>query len=142
MCSWRRQRPGACPAREEVNAQMDVNFYKNWQAFAAIRRDLIADQTLDSEFGLGYEDECLGISVAYRRKYTTDRDLPPSTSVILRFSLKTTDADDPAFQPVSSGRVLLYPSLNENGIAYSAPPVRVSHRGGASQLGTCLGNAA
>ena len=79
------------PAREEVNAQMDVNFYEQWQAFAAIRRDLIANQTLDNEFGIGYEDECLGISVAYHRKYTSDRDLPPSTSVILRFNLKTTD---------------------------------------------------
>ncbi len=79
------------PAREEVNAQVDVNFYRNWQAFAAIRRDLKAKQTLDNEFGLGYEDECLGISVAYRRRYTSDRDLPPSTSYILRLKLKTTE---------------------------------------------------
>ncbi len=81
----------ALPAQEEVNAQASVNFYQNWQAFAAIRRDLIADQTLDSEVGLGYEDDCLGVSIGYRRKYTTDRDLPPSTTVVLRFSLKTTD---------------------------------------------------
>jgi LPS-assembly protein len=80
------------PAREELNAQMDVNFYRNWQAFAAIRRDMIAEQTLDNEFGVGYEDECFGISVAYRRKYTSDRDLPPSTSVILRLKLKTSEA--------------------------------------------------
>jgi LPS-assembly protein len=86
------------PAREEVNAQMDINFYEKWQAFAAIRRDLISNQTLDNEFGIGYEDECLGISVAYRRKYTSDRDLPPSTSVILRLNLKTTDE---AIQPFS-----------------------------------------
>lgn len=79
------------PAREEVNAQADINFYENWQAFAAIRRDLIAQQTLDNEFGLGYEDECLAFSIAYRRKYTSDRDLPPSTSIILRLNLKTTD---------------------------------------------------
>lgn len=79
------------PERQEVNAQVDVNFYKDWQAFAAIRRDLKAEQTLDNEFGIGYEDECLGISVAYRRKYTTDRDLPPSTSYVLRLKLKTTD---------------------------------------------------
>ena len=85
------------PAREEVNAQFDVNFYKNWQGFAAIRRDLIAEQTLDNEFGVGYEDECLGISVAYRRQYTSDRDLPPSTSVILHLNLKTTDAPIQAF---------------------------------------------
>jgi LPS-assembly protein len=79
------------PEREEINAQADINFYHNWQAFGAIRRDLLAGQMLDTELGLGYEDECLGISVAYRRKFTTDRDLPPSTSIILRFNLKTGD---------------------------------------------------
>ncbi|MDE2499236.1 MAG: LPS-assembly protein LptD [Alphaproteobacteria bacterium] len=79
------------PAREEVNAQADLNFYQNWQAFAAIRRDLISQQMLDNEFGVGYEDECLAFSIAYRRKYTSDRDLPPSTSIILRLNLKTTD---------------------------------------------------
>jgi LPS-assembly protein len=79
------------PQRQEITAQADINFYANWQAFGAIRRDLLAGQMLDTELGLGYEDECLGISIAYRRKFTTDRDLPPSTSVILRFNLKTGD---------------------------------------------------
>jgi LPS-assembly protein len=79
------------PQRQEVTAQADINFYANWQAFGAIRRDLLAGRMLDTELGLGYEDDCLGISVAYRRKFTTDRDLPPSTSVILRFNLKTGD---------------------------------------------------
>ena len=50
-------------------------------------------QMLDTEYGLGYEDECLAISIAYRRKFTFDaiQGVPPSTSVILRFSLKTGD---------------------------------------------------
>jgi LPS-assembly protein len=86
------------PEREEITAQADLNFYRNWQAFGAIRRDLLAGQMLDTELGLGYEDECLGISIAYRRKFTTDRDLPPSTSVILRFNLKT---GDQAIEPFS-----------------------------------------
>ncbi len=86
------------PEREEINAQADINFYRNWQAFGAIRRDLLAGQMLDTELGLGYEDECLGISIAYRRKFTTDRDLPPSTSLILRFNLKT---GDEAIEPFS-----------------------------------------
>ncbi|MBV9044518.1 MAG: LPS-assembly protein LptD [Alphaproteobacteria bacterium] len=80
------------PRREEINAQADINFYENWQAFGAIRRDLLAGEMLDTELGLGYEDECLGVSVAYRRKFTADRDLPPNTSVILRFNLKTGDS--------------------------------------------------
>ncbi len=81
------------PAREQINVQGDINFYENWQAFAAVERDLLAGQMLDTEYGLGYEDECLAISLAYRRKYTFDaiQGVPPSTSVILRFSLKTGD---------------------------------------------------
>ena len=81
------------PTREQVNVQGDVNFYQNWQAFAAVERDLLAGKMLDTEYGLGYEDECLAISVAYRRKYTFNaiQGVPPSTSVILRFSLKTGD---------------------------------------------------
>jgi LPS-assembly protein len=81
------------PTREQINVQGDINFYENWQAFAAVERDLLAGQMLDTEYGLGYEDECLAISLAYRRKYTFDaiQGVPPSTSVILRFSLKTGD---------------------------------------------------
>ena len=81
------------PSREQVNAQADVNFYENWEVFGAIERDLQAGQMLDTEYGIGYEDECLAISVAYRRKYTFDTVLgvPPSTSLVLHFSLKTGD---------------------------------------------------
>ena len=82
------------PSREEVNAQADVNVWRNWQVFVAAQRDLSNSQFLNTEYGLGYEDECLAISLAYRRKYTSDLILgvPPSTSVILRFSLKTGDS--------------------------------------------------
>ena len=81
------------PSQQQINAQADINFYQNWQAFAAIERDLDAGQMLDTEYGLGYEDECLAVSLAYRRKYTFDAVLgvPPSTSIVLRFSLKTGD---------------------------------------------------
>ncbi len=82
------------PSREEINVQADVNVWRNWQVFAAAQRDLSNSQFLNTEYGLGYEDECLAISLAYRRKYTSDVALgvPPSTSVILRFNLKTGDS--------------------------------------------------
>jgi LPS-assembly protein len=82
------------PSREELNVQADVNVWQNWQVFAGAQRDLTNSQFLNTEYGLGYEDECLAISLAYRRKYTSDLILgvPPSTSVILRFSLKTGDS--------------------------------------------------
>jgi len=81
------------PSRKEINAQADVNVWQNWQVFVAAQRDLANNQFLNTEYGVGYEDECIAISLAYRRKYTEDLILgvPPSTSWILRFNLKTGD---------------------------------------------------
>jgi len=75
-------------SREELNAQADLNLYANWQVFGAVRRDLIKNRMLNAELGLGYEDECLGISVAWKRTYESVEDLPPSTAFILRIKLK------------------------------------------------------
>ena len=82
------------PAQKEINAQADLNIWNNWQIFAAAQRDLDASQFLNTELGVGYEDECLAISLAYRRKYAEDLSLgiTPSSSVILRFNLKTGDS--------------------------------------------------
>jgi LPS-assembly protein len=82
------------PAQKEINAQTDLNIWNNWQVFAAAQRDLDASQFLNTELGLGYEDECFAISLAYRRKYAEDLSLgiTPSSSVILRFNLKTGDS--------------------------------------------------
>ena len=78
-------------ARQEVNGQATIGLLDHWAVFAAARRDLEARQMLDTEFGLGWEDDCLGISLSYQRRYTRDRDVPPSTSVIVRINLKTGD---------------------------------------------------
>jgi LPS-assembly protein len=88
------------PSRKEINTQADVNVWQNWQVFVAAQRDLANNQFLNTEYGLGYEDECIAISLAYRRKYTEDliQGVPPSSSVILRFNLKTGDT---AIQPFS-----------------------------------------
>jgi len=79
-------------SREEINAQVDLNLFKYWQAFAAVQRDLIAGEMINTEYGIGYEDECLAIALAYRRKYTSQPTLPPSTAVLLRIGLKTGDS--------------------------------------------------
>jgi LPS-assembly protein len=78
-------------SREEINGQATIGITDYWLLYAAARRDLETSQMLYSEYGVGYEDECLGVSLAYRRQYVRDRDIPPSTSVLLRFNLKTND---------------------------------------------------
>lgn len=79
------------PSREEVTGQTDLNIWNSWHVFAAARRDLLSNQFIDTEYGLGYEDDCLAISLAYRKRYTSDLvlGLPASTGTILRLQFKT-----------------------------------------------------
>jgi len=70
--------------REEINGEATIEVLDHWALYAAARRDLQASQMLSSEFGIGWENDCLGLAVAYQRRYTRDRDLPPSTSIFVR----------------------------------------------------------
>ena len=81
-------------SREEINGEATVGLFDHWAVFAGARRDLENDRMLNDEFGIGYDDECLGVSIAYERNYTSDRDLPPSTSVLFHFNLKTGDQSE------------------------------------------------
>jgi len=89
------------PTREEVNAQALVNVWQDWMVYAAGQRDLADGTMIADELGFGYDDECIGISFSYRRTYTTDRNVPPSTDFLVRFNLKTSE------QPAD--RSLLFP---------------------------------
>ncbi len=84
-------------SREEINGQGTLGLWNYWILYAEARRDLAASQMIDTEFGFGYEDECLGLSLSWRRQYTRDRDVPPSSSVLLRFHL-ITDQTEPVGQ--------------------------------------------
>lgn len=75
--------------REEVKAQALVNVWHNWLVYALGQRDLATGDMIQDEFGVGYQDECFGISLSYLRQFTQFRDVPPSTAVYLRWSLKT-----------------------------------------------------
>ena len=79
------------PTREEINAQALVNVWENWMVYAAGQRNLATSTMIADEVGFGYDDECIGVSLSYRRTYTTDRNVPPSTEVLVRFNLKTND---------------------------------------------------
>ncbi|HEY2445132.1 MAG TPA: LPS assembly protein LptD [Rhizomicrobium sp.] len=78
-------------AREEAKAQALIGLWGNWLAYLAAQRDLVASQMISDQFGFGYDDECLGFSISYERNFTQFRELPPSTSVIFRFTLKTSE---------------------------------------------------
>jgi LPS-assembly protein len=79
------------PTREEVNAQALIGLWKYWLVYAGAQRNLATSTMISDEFGLGYDDDCIGVSLSYRRQYTSDRNIPQSTDFLVRFNLKTSE---------------------------------------------------
>ncbi|HEY1613400.1 MAG TPA: LPS assembly protein LptD [Rhizomicrobium sp.] len=78
-------------SREEVKAQALIGLWGNWVAYMAGQRDLAASKMISDQFGFGYDDECLGFSLSYERQFTEFRELQPATSIVFRFTLKTSE---------------------------------------------------
>ena len=68
--------------RAEINGALTLGIGTHWSAFAAARRDLQNSQMLDTELGIGWQNDCLGLSIAYQRSYTRFLDVAPSTSIL------------------------------------------------------------
>ena len=75
--------------REEVFLDSKANLTKEWWVGGYMRRDLThGGRTLKSGFAVGYENECVIISIGFDRDETRDRDAAPSSSFNLRIVLK------------------------------------------------------
>ncbi len=80
---------GGLEAREEVRLEARARFTENWSARIGGRRDLEEGEMINNFLGLTYEDECTAFEASYRRSFTRDRGIEPSTSVLFRFRLKS-----------------------------------------------------
>lgn len=74
-------------SREEITARTYLTLADNWALQAGARRDLEDSEMIHSYAGLIYQDECTEIELSYRRRFTRDRDIEPSTAVMLRVRL-------------------------------------------------------
>jgi LPS-assembly protein len=96
--------------QERVTAQADMNLFGNWQLFGAIQQDVLTGQVLNTEYALGYQDDCFGLALGWRNRYTRDlaQGIPQSGDLVFRFNIQTDgqtiDASklfpDDVFQPV------------------------------------------
>ena len=77
-------------SREEVNARARFQFARFWSTSANARRDLQGNGggMIDTGFGVSYEDECFLFETGIRRDFTSDRDVRPSTSLVVRVRFK------------------------------------------------------
>lgn len=73
--------------REEITARAKIRLTDNLYVKGGLRRDLALGDMVSTEARLIYLDECTHFEVAFRQNFTEDRDLEPSTSVMVRFRL-------------------------------------------------------
>lgn len=76
--------------REEINARARYQFARFWSTSANARRDLQENGggMINAGFGVSYEDECFLFETGLRRDFTSDRDVRPSTSFVVRVRFK------------------------------------------------------
>ncbi|MBL8782936.1 MAG: LPS-assembly protein LptD, partial [Alphaproteobacteria bacterium] len=74
--------------REEVNVAGSIQALDNIWLRGSGRRDLAGDQMIESKFGISYEDDCAEFGIDFRRRFTRDRDIEPSSSFLFTFRLK------------------------------------------------------
>lgn len=77
-------------SREQLSASASYKFVENWTVSASALYDLSStDEGLRrSRFGLGYEDDCFGMSAYLDRDLQSNSSGAVDTTVFLRFSLK------------------------------------------------------
>lgn len=75
-----------------------------------MQQDALTGQFLNAEYALGYQNDCFGIALGYRFRYTSDvaQGVPQSGDLVFRFSIATDGQTiqpsklfpDDVFQPV------------------------------------------
>jgi len=75
--------------REEIRIYGNYAFKRYWQVFGHITRNLTTTgATITQGIGVSYIDDCVELSIAWKKSNTTDRDISPGTSILFRLRLK------------------------------------------------------
>jgi len=74
---------------EEVNADLRLKLFGFWGILGGVRYDLTENGgPLQYRAGLIYEDDCFYFELGLKRKLTSDRDVPSSTTIGVRVNLR------------------------------------------------------
>lgn len=77
------------PRREEITFGVSSRFAEHWRGTLNLRRDLTGEgNTLSYGGSISYHCDCLDLELIYRRDFTTDRDVDPEDTFLLRATLR------------------------------------------------------
>ena len=70
-------------------AETHIKIYGSWAFEAEARRDLAKQKMIDTTATLVFSNRCLDFEIQFKREYTHDREIRPSSSVSVRIRLLT-----------------------------------------------------
>ena len=74
--------------RREIGTGVDLNVDDKWAIQGSWVKDILNDKTISYDAGVVYRDDCLEFGLSYERRFTSDRDIAPSSTVHFRIVLK------------------------------------------------------
>ncbi len=74
--------------RREIGTGVDLNINEKWTIQGSWVKDILNDKTISYDGGVVYRDDCLEFGLSYERRFTTDRDIAPSSTIHFRIVLK------------------------------------------------------
>ncbi len=79
---------GEFAGREELTVRLRSKLSEYWSVFLGHQRNLETDDSLRTEIGIGYQDECFLIDVIAQRNFFEDSEIDPEDSIFLRLGFK------------------------------------------------------
>ncbi len=74
--------------RREIGTGVNINVDDKWALQGSWVKDILNDKTISYDAGVVYQDDCLEFGLSYERRFTSDRDIAPSSTVHFRIVLK------------------------------------------------------
>ncbi|MGF7160494.1 LPS-assembly protein [Rhodoligotrophos appendicifer] len=76
----------------QIWTQGSLNLWEGWRVFGGTRYDLDKDRQVRNVMGIGWDCDCMSVSLAYAEDFTKDRDVNEERSIILSVSFRTLGA--------------------------------------------------
>lgn len=83
------ERYGRLGASEQIWASGSVSLFDSWRVFGGFRYDLEHERRLRNVIGIGWDCDCMSVSLAYQEDFTEDRDVEADRSIVLSVDFRT-----------------------------------------------------
>jgi LPS-assembly protein len=85
---------GVAQSTSVVSGTAAVNFAENWNMFGSLAYDITKNTLASDSIGIGFNNSCLTLSVAYAETREDYTDIPKSQQLLLRLQLRTVGEGD------------------------------------------------